>query len=62
MFYVGVDFLVLLGLTRDLIVNRRAHAVYKVGLPIFAAGQVLALFVVTTKPEWWARFALALIG
>ena len=40
-FYAGVDFLIVLGVIRDLIVNRRIHSVYKVGLPLFAAGQAL---------------------
>ena len=61
-FYAGVDFFILLGLVRDLIVNGRIHSVYKVGLPIFAAGQAFALFVVITRPEWWARFALGIVG
>jgi hypothetical protein len=61
-FYAGVDFLILMGVARDLIVNRRVHAVYKVGLPVFVAGQAFALFVAVTKPEWWNRLALAIVG
>jgi len=61
-FYAGVDFLLILGVVRDLIVNRRIHAVYKFGLPVFAAGQAFALFVVITKPEWWMKFAFAIVG
>ena len=61
-FYAGVDFLLILGIVRDLIVNRRIHAVYKFGLPVFAAGQAFALFVVITKPEWWMKFAFAIVG
>jgi len=57
-----VDFLLILGIVRDLIVNRRIHAVYKFGLPVFAAGQAFALFVVITKPEWWMKFAFAIVG
>jgi hypothetical protein len=61
-FYAGVDLLLILGLVRDLIVNRQVHAVYKIGLPVFAAGQAFALFVVITKPDWWVRSALAIVG
>lgn len=38
-YYVGVDLLVLLGVLRDLIVNRRVHAVYLCGLPILIVAQ-----------------------
>ena len=61
-FYVGVDFLLLLGIARDLVVNRRIHSVYKFGPPIFAVGQAFALFVVVTKPEWWMKLAFAIVG
>lgn len=61
-FYAGVDLLLLLGITRDLIVNRRIHAVYRAGLPLFGAGQAFALFVVVAKPEWWMKFAFAIVG
>ena len=61
-FYAGVDFLIVLGVVRDLIVNRGIHTVYRVGLPVFAAGQGLALFVLVTKPEWWAKIAFAIVG
>lgn len=61
-FYAGVDFLLVLGIARDLIVNRRVHAVYKVGLPVFVAGQAFAMFVLITKPEWWMKFAFAIVG
>jgi hypothetical protein len=61
-FYAGVDFLIVLGVVRDFIVNRRIQAVYNFGLPLFAAGQAFALFVVITKPEWWMKFAFAIVG
>ena len=61
-FYAGVDFFILLGVIRDLIVNRKIHAVYKLGLPIFVAGQAFALFVVVARPEWWAKTVLAVLG
>jgi hypothetical protein len=61
-FYAGVDFLIVMGVVRDVVVSRRIHAVYKVGLPVFAAGQALALFVAVTKPEWWAKVAFVIVG
>jgi hypothetical protein len=38
-FYVGVDLLILLGILRDLIVNRRVHPVYLYALPTFMLAQ-----------------------
>jgi hypothetical protein len=38
-FYVGVDLLILLGILRDLIVNRRVHPVYLCALPTFMLAQ-----------------------
>src|SRR5580700_7754235 len=37
-FYAGVDVLILLGVARDLIVNRRIHIVYRYALPAFILG------------------------
>jgi hypothetical protein len=49
-FYVGVDLLVLLGVLRDLIVNRRVHPVYLCALPSF----ILAQFtVMNTILHFW---------
>jgi hypothetical protein len=61
-FYAGVDLLILLGMLRDWIVNRRVHIVYKRALPIIAAGEAFALFVLVTNPEWWAKIARAIVG
>jgi len=38
-YYLGVDLLVLLGVLRDLAVNRRVHPVYVVGLPALILAQ-----------------------
>jgi hypothetical protein len=61
-FYMGVDLILVMGLVRDLIVNRRIQAVYKIGLPVFVAAQAFVMFVVITKPEWWMKFAFAIVG
>jgi hypothetical protein len=42
-FYIGVDLLILLGVTRDLIVDRRVHKVYLYSLPILAFSQIIVL-------------------
>lgn len=61
-FYAGVDLLIVMGVVRDLIVNRRVQAVYKVGLPVFVAGQALVLWVILSKPEWWMKTVAVLLG
>src|SRR5580658_3013445 len=42
-FYAGVDVLILLGVARDLIVNKRIHRVYRYALPAFIAGQTVVM-------------------
>jgi hypothetical protein len=60
MFYAGVDLLILLGVARDLLVDKRVNAVYRVALPVLVAGQVLVMYTVITKPEYWVRIATAI--
>lgn len=45
LFYAGVDFLILLGAARDLIVDRRVHNVYLYGLPAFVLGQTIVMYI-----------------
>jgi hypothetical protein len=61
-FYAGVDALILLGVARDLIVNRRIHVVYRYALPLFVVGQIVAVQLWTRHPEWWVRLTNAIIG
>ena len=37
-FYAGVDLLIMMGVTRDLLVNRKIYRVYLIALPLFMAG------------------------
>ena len=60
MFYAGVDLLILLGVGRDLLVDRRVHAVYRVSLPILVLGQAAVMFLVIAKPEFWMKMAAAI--
>lgn len=54
-FYAGVDALILLGVARDLLVNRRVHVVYRYALPAFVVAQVFAVNIWMRHPEWWER-------
>jgi hypothetical protein len=62
LFYAGVDALILLGVARDLVVNRRVHGVYLYALPAFAVCQVAVIYEVMTTPAWWVRIANAIVG
>ena len=59
LFYAGVDLLILLGLARDLIVNRRVHQVYLYTLPCFVLGQLIVLF--TSDWPYWTRIGEAIL-
>ena len=61
-FYAGVDFLILLGVVRDLIVNRSIHQVYCYALPAIILGQVVVMYVATVEPALWMRIAHAMLG
>jgi hypothetical protein len=61
-FYGGIDGLILLGVLRDLVVNRRIHAVYLIAIPLLIAAQVAASNVFLHRADFWIRFANGLLG
>ena len=60
--FVCLDLLILLGLARDLLVNRRVHTVYRVALPILVVGQAFTLYLYRGAPAWWMHFTRAILG
>ncbi len=60
-FYSGVDFLILLGVGRDMIVNRRVHQVYLYTLPALIAGQTIVTHTVHHNLPYWTSIAQAII-
>lgn len=60
--YLDADLLITLGIGRDLLVNRRVHTVYRVGLPVFIVAQAFVIYLSQTGPEWWLRIAHAVVG
>jgi hypothetical protein len=58
-FYAGVDLLIMMGVVRDSLVNRRIHRVYLISLPLFIAGQISIAQI--TYTDWWMRFANAIL-
>jgi len=61
-FYAGVDALILLGVARDLVVNRSVNRVNAIGLPVFAVCQFAVIHTIITAPAWWVRIANAIVG
>jgi hypothetical protein len=61
LFYAGVDLLVLLGVARDLIVNRTVHRVYLFVLPPFILGQTLVTYIAFHNVPFWLRIAQAIL-
>jgi len=62
LFYAGVDLLILLGVFRDWIVNRKVHPVYLYALPAFIAGQTVVMYANVHKSAIWMGIAHALHG
>jgi hypothetical protein len=60
-FYAGVDFLILFGVVRDLIVNRRIHVVYRYALPAFIVAQAFVSYTIETKQAYWLKIADAIL-
>jgi hypothetical protein len=57
-----VDLVILLGVARDLLVDRRVHKVYLYALPILIVGQSLAVYIWRNDPSWWHGIAHAILG
>jgi hypothetical protein len=62
LFYLGVDLLILLGVARDLIVDRRIHRVYVFALPLFVLGQTIVTYIAYHNMPFWLRIAHSLLG
>ena len=61
-FYAGVDLLILLGVVRDLIVNRNVHIVYRYALSAFIAGQVVVMYTIIHRSPYWTKLAHAILA
>ena len=60
-FFVGVDLLVLLGVGRDPIVDKRVHRVYSIGLPVFVVCQGVAMYTILSQSPLWLKIANAIL-
>ena len=62
LYYYCVDGIILLGVARDLAVDRRVHRVYWYALPSMAAAQAYAIHLYLAVPAWWGTFTRAVAG
>jgi len=51
--FACLDGVILLGIGRDLLVDRSVHKVYRVALPVLVAWQALLLYLWRGAPAWW---------
>lgn len=57
----GVDALILLGVLRDVIVERRIHKVYLYALPTMICLQVIAEYTSAHQSSWWVGIGNSLL-
>ena len=62
LFFPGLDLLIVLGVVRDLVVERRVHKVYLYALPALMVGQSLAIYMWRIDPPWWRAITHAILG
>lgn len=61
-FYLCVDAVILLGVARDLMVDKRVHKVYLYALPALLVGQNLAIYLWRHPPGWWMSMCRETLG
>lgn len=62
LFFPALDCLILLGIARDWVVERRVHKVYLYALPAMILLQALAIYTWRVNPSWWAAMTHAILG
>ncbi len=62
LFYFCLDAVILLGVTRDLLVDKRVHKVYLYGLPVLVVGQNAAVYLWRNPPGWWMSVCRETLG
>ncbi|HVC47434.1 MAG TPA: hypothetical protein VND90_09325 [Terracidiphilus sp.] len=61
-FFQCLDAVILLGVVRDLLVNRRIHKVYLVTMPILAVAQTIVTQTWLRASPWWTHIAHRILG
>ena len=62
LFYACLDFVILLGVARDLLVNRNIHTVYRYALPVLVVCQGLTIYLWRGAPAWWMEVTRGILG
>ena len=62
LFFPCLDLLILFGVVRDLLVDRRVHKVYLCALPLLVVGQSLAMYMWRSNPSWWQGITHMILG
>jgi hypothetical protein len=62
LFFPCLDLLILLGVARDLLVDRRVNKVYLRALPVLIVGQSLAVYMWRDNPRWWQAITHVIMG
>ncbi len=62
LFYPCLDLLIILGVARDLLVDRRVHKVYLYAAPLLILGQSLSVYMWRGNPAWWQGITRAILG
>ena len=61
LFFPCLDLLIVLGVTRDLLVDRRVHKVYFYVAPFLIVGQSLSVYMWRSNPAWWQGITRAIL-
>ncbi len=62
LFFPCLDLVMVLGVLRDLYVNRRIHKVYLTALPVLMVVQAFVTYTWMSGSAWWLRIAHAILG
>jgi len=62
LFFPCLDLLIILGVCRDLLVDRRVHKVYLYAAPFLIVGQSLSTYMWRGNPAWWQGITRAILG
>jgi hypothetical protein len=62
LFYPALDCLIVLGMLRDWVVDKRVHKVYLYALPSLIVVQGLAIYAWRINPKWWQGITQAIMG
>lgn len=62
LFFWGLDGVILLGVLRDLLVDRRIHKVYLLTLPVLIVMQVIVNYAWQHASPWWMTMAHSIWG